>query len=334
MARNPKLFIKGTLIEVTSRIQEGLPLVPNELTVLVLGSILARAQTQYPVRIVSYCFMQNHFHILLIVQNPEHVPSFICYLKRESAHIINRFLGRRQHSVWCEGFDNPVILDPETAIRRLSYIYLNPVTAGLVPKIQDWCLSSASWVDFSSEISAREYKTIPRDEIPMLPDSPLSCEDIRLICSHLEELTGETYKLTIEPHAWKECFQDTETRPYRELHGLVLSKIRKEEEKFENQRLRENTNCPSSSVLACQKIRKPHKPQKFAPRMLCLAAEKTTRIIYLEWIKNLYKTLPAKLKQKGVSFKKTLHYPPGFFAPGGFLSASIVPEQTPLPYIA
>jgi hypothetical protein len=39
MPRNPKLLIQGTLIEVTSRIEEGLPLVPNELTCLIIGSL-------------------------------------------------------------------------------------------------------------------------------------------------------------------------------------------------------------------------------------------------------------------------------------------------------
>jgi hypothetical protein len=63
MPRAPKLYIRGSLIEVCSRIQEGLPLVPNELNCLIIGSIMARAQTLYPVTVVAYSFVSNHFHM-------------------------------------------------------------------------------------------------------------------------------------------------------------------------------------------------------------------------------------------------------------------------------
>jgi hypothetical protein len=57
--------------------------------------------------------------------------------------------------------------------------------------------------------------------------------------------------------------------------------------------------------------------------MLCLASDKITRVLYLKWLKETYKDLPRFLKAHGVDFKKSLHYPPGFFAPGGFLSANL-----------
>jgi len=334
MPRNPKLFIKGTLIEVSSRIQEGLPLPPNELSNLLIGNILARAQTLYPVKIVAYCFMQNHFHILLVVNNPEDVSGFVCYLKRESGHVINRLFGRRQHSVWCEGFDNPVILDPETTIKRLNYIYLNPVSSGFVTRVKDWCLSSASWVDFSKEVSKRYFKPTPRNRIPCLPEGRLSEAEIGKLCRELSDLPGGYYTLKIEPHAWKECFSDTKGGGFYELHELIFERIRIEEDRLQKEREEEGRSCPSKSTLETQDIRIRYRPKKFGKRMLCLASDKSTRVAFLGWLKNLSKELPRYLKQRGKDYQKTLHYPPGFFAPGGFLSASILPACTPIPIIS
>jgi hypothetical protein len=59
----------------------------------------------------------------------------------------------------------------------------------------------------------------------------------------------------------------------------------------------------------------------------------TSRITYLQWLKETYRQLPRFLKERGVDFKKTLHYPPGFFAPGGFLSANLLPKYTPIAFI-
>ncbi len=333
MARSPKLFIKGTLIEVSSRIEEGLPFVPNALTCYIIGSILARGQNMFPVTIVTYTFMGNHFHMLLIVQNPKDIPDFIGYFKRESAHAINRMIGRRQHTVWSEGFDNPVILDSETAIKRLKYVYLNPVEAGLTPKVNNWSLSSASWVDYTKEKSTRMFKPIPRNKIPLLPETPLTTHEIDKLHKELKDLPGEYFTLTIKPNAWKQCFKDTFHRGSEDLNSFLFNEIKREEERLNSEKEQEGTSYPSPEYLATQDIRRPYRPKKFGKRMLCLAADKMTRILYLKWLKETYKQLPRFLKERGVDFKKTLHYPPGFFSPGGFLSASLLPMHTPIEFL-
>jgi len=53
MPRNPKLFVSGRLIEITARVEEGLPFAPNKLIETLLINALARAQTKYPITIVS-----------------------------------------------------------------------------------------------------------------------------------------------------------------------------------------------------------------------------------------------------------------------------------------
>jgi hypothetical protein len=52
MARKSKLFISGTLVELSARVEQGLPFAPNILISTLIINALARAQNLYPVRIV------------------------------------------------------------------------------------------------------------------------------------------------------------------------------------------------------------------------------------------------------------------------------------------
>jgi len=61
----------------------------------------------------------------------------------------------------------------------------------------------------------------------------------------------------------------------REVHELVFSKIRLEEERLKSEREKEGKTCSKLSDLKLQDIRKEYRPTKFGKKMLCL-----TRIIH------------------------------------------------------
>ena len=80
---------------------------------VLLYAIIARAQELYDIKLADFLFMSNHLHQILAVDNPAHVDAFMGYIKTESAHAINRFIGKRKGAVWEDGYDSPVILDIE-----------------------------------------------------------------------------------------------------------------------------------------------------------------------------------------------------------------------------
>jgi REP element-mobilizing transposase RayT len=320
MPRNAKTFVSGTLVELGARVEEGLPFVPNNLTMTLVTNVLARAQTFYPVTIVTFVMMRNHFHTLIVVQDPSNVPKFIEYFKRETAYYVNRLLGKRKHTVWCQGYDSPVILDSETAIRRFKYIYLNPVTAKLCKQGKDWPLSSANW---KKELTV---KRIPRDKVRKLPNRPMTLVEINRTCSKLQYRGQETYTLKIEEDAWMKCFTETKDRDQIQLKDYLNLEIKKEEEKIERER---EYPVPDLSKLAIENIRKQYQPIKFGKRMICLGSSKEIRVKFLDWYKTLCKLLPKFLKKTKDEVLHRSHYPPGFFSPGGFLSSNLIPSQTP-----
>ena len=99
MARNRKYYPNRTVLLVSSRIEEGLPIVPSLNLNFIVWGILARAQSMYGVQVCHFVIMSNHFHMLLVVQDPEAVSDFLGYVKAEIAHAINRLQGRRQKTI-------------------------------------------------------------------------------------------------------------------------------------------------------------------------------------------------------------------------------------------
>lgn len=140
----PRTLFPKTLVLVTTRVEEGLPFIGTpELNAILMG-ILARAQYLYPIKICAFIFMGNHLHMLILVGNPEDVPAFMRRIKTETAHFINRRLGRRRRTVWCAGYDAVPILTLESAIEKFVYLYTNPQSANLVEEIEEFP-GASSW---------------------------------------------------------------------------------------------------------------------------------------------------------------------------------------------
>jgi len=330
MPRNPKLFTTGTLVELTCRTEEGLPFAPNKLIKILVENVLARAQTMYPIKIVSYVVMPNHIHILVVVQDPRNVPRFVEYFKRESAYFVNSLLGRIKHTVWCDGYDSPVIIDPETALNRLSHTILNPLAAKLIKNVANYPLSSSYWVDAKSASSEIQVRRIPRNKVPRLPRREMTLKDIDKAISKLEYRGAETFTLKIEPNAWMDCFVETMTRDPLELAELLDSRLALDSVQMIKEK---DEQFPTLEQLQTENIRKEYHPTKFGKRMICIGKDKKTRLVYLKWYYEYCKSLPSYFKNRGDIVHRT-HYPPGFFAPGGFLSANILRECTPFNSIA
>ena len=76
--------------------------------------------------------------------------------------------------------------------------------------------------------------------------------------------------------------------------------------------------------LICQDIRTPDTPKKFGKKMICLADEKSKRIEFLQWYFDQKRRVERAMKD----WKEKLippSLPPGFFLPGGKMTASLLP---------
>lgn len=144
----------GSVLFATFSIEQGILLLCNPLCEAILKSCLARAQFMYPVRVVAFLIEGTHIHLVLVVDNPDDVPAFIRHFKTESAHALNRILGRRKRTIWCEGYDSPVVLTLLRTLMVLTYIYSNPAKDDLEKSI-DRYPGVSSWKMLRKENTKR-----------------------------------------------------------------------------------------------------------------------------------------------------------------------------------
>ena len=205
MSRPPRVLLPHTVALITSRVQQGLPFVCTPLMEKILWSALAVAQNLYPLKIIAFVVMGNHVHLIVLVEDPEVVESFLERFKCETAHAVNRLLGRRQVSVWCEGYDSPTILTLDNLVDKIAYVYANPVRAHRSDSIATY-QGVSSWNMLASGEVSKEIKRIRRPLVEPLPKGRLSVNQHKQLASITEQRSTETLEFTLSPEAWKIAF--------------------------------------------------------------------------------------------------------------------------------
>ena len=152
----------GSVKFVTFCVEEGLLLLCNPLCKAMIKSCIARAQKLYPIRIVAILVEATHVHMIVVVDNPDDLPSFMRHFKSDSAHMLNRILGRKKRTVWCEGYDDPIVLTPIRTLIALAYIYSNPSKDNLVESINEYP-GFSTWRMFRKGIHIQKCKRIHRN---------------------------------------------------------------------------------------------------------------------------------------------------------------------------
>lgn len=92
-------------------------------------------------RILAYCIMPDHYHVLLSPQKSSDVSRFIGTVENSYTRFYNTKNNRRG-PLWQSRFRCVRIANNQQLLHVSRYIHLNPVTAGLVKEPQYWELSS------------------------------------------------------------------------------------------------------------------------------------------------------------------------------------------------
>ncbi len=327
MARNPKLFLHNQTYELCFRTEEGLPLVSAPYMVSLLKGYLAAAQSMYPVTICHCVFMGNHAHLLIVVQDPEDVPRFCEYFKRESAHAINRLRGRVGKTVWANGYDSPVLLDAEKVIGRIVYFYANPVKADLVKSIDDY-IHINSWSAFlSGKVVSEKHKRIPRDKLPALPNSHLTTSRLAKLAVTIEKSGVGEYILTFSPQAWIACFEESRLSSPEAIQSEILGRVRESEQRYNKER---KGKILGVARLVSQPLDHPYIPKKRGKRMICLGRSKELRRAFISFFKS-YIFRAKELLRSSSAVGSASSPLPSLFSSSRYLNANLTSWAIPLP---
>jgi putative transposase len=103
--------------------------------------LIPLANERLPLRVLGYCLMPNHFHLLLRPRGDGDLGRWMQWLATSHVRRYHRHYGGSGH-VWQGRFKAFPIQQDEHLLTVLRYIERNPLRAELVAKAEDWPHSS------------------------------------------------------------------------------------------------------------------------------------------------------------------------------------------------
>ena len=310
MPSPPRILIPGLPTLITSRVEVGLPFVATRFMNLLFWSAIGRAQSLYPVAVCGLCLMGNHFHMLIVVDEPNDVVDFVDRIKTEIAHSINRLLGRKQRTVWHAGYDATPILTIEDTIEKLAYLYTNPQNANLVESIDSYP-GVSTWGMFLGAQLSLAIPWIQRTMVTQKPNkSWISEKEDSAFVDEMKAASRVSHLFRFEPFRWLQSFGINKGKEgeYREK---VIAAVRKREQELSARRIRP---CIGANRLSAMALNMTFYPKKFAKRVWCICWDVELRKSFIQLIKKLRTEARAVWRQwRSGDFSAT--YPLGLFPP-------------------
>lgn len=130
------------------------------------------------VQLIAYCFMPTHIHLVLKQLSTDGISTFMSNVLNSYSRYFNT-RHKRKGPLWESKFQNVLVNKDEQLLHLTRYIHLNPVTAKIVDKPEDWSYSSykeyiretndneiiCNYADLL-EIKTSEYKKFTTGRIP------------------------------------------------------------------------------------------------------------------------------------------------------------------------
>ncbi|MCX6810395.1 MAG: transposase [Candidatus Berkelbacteria bacterium] len=95
------------------------------------------------VEIMAYCIMPTHFHLILKQIADDGISRYLSKVLNSYTRYFN-LRHKRIGPLWSGRFKNVLISDDEQLLHLTRYIHLNPVSAKLTDKPEDWKFSSCN----------------------------------------------------------------------------------------------------------------------------------------------------------------------------------------------
>ena len=106
-----------------------------------LGKVVPNAGLGRLVKIVAYCLMPTHIHLILQQLKEGGISRFMNLILKSYSKYFN-IKHNRKGPLWEGRFKNVLVKSDEQFLHLTRYVHLNPVTDYLVDRPEDWSFSS------------------------------------------------------------------------------------------------------------------------------------------------------------------------------------------------
>jgi putative transposase len=139
MGRSPRIQVPGGFYHVHTRGNNQQAISFGNWSGRLLVREIKRAARRHGWRILAYCLMTNHYH--LVFQIDERLSAGMCELNGRFATISN-WVNKRKDHLFGRRFTSHLIEDDAYLLESVRYVLLNPVRSAGVTKPEHWRWSS------------------------------------------------------------------------------------------------------------------------------------------------------------------------------------------------
>jgi putative transposase len=143
MGRAPRANAAGFVYHVLNRANGKLPLFEQPGDYDAFEQVLEEAQKHCPMRILAYCVMSNHWHLVLWPEGDGDLSRFTGWLTlthTQRWHAFHKTTGSGH--LYQGRFKSFAVQEDEHLLTVIRYVERNPLRAGLVPGAEHWRWSS------------------------------------------------------------------------------------------------------------------------------------------------------------------------------------------------
>jgi hypothetical protein len=227
--------------------------------------------------------------------------------------MINGLLGRTKRTLWCEGYDSPIVLTPARALMAIGYLYGNPAKDNLETSI-DRYPGFSTWKMFQSGNLTRQWKRLRRPQFTSIPRDANNLRGYTKLAEELLNESEEVLTFTLEPNAWMESFGYHSPEEQQKWNDRLIAHIRLLERRAERTRTREGKSVMGRARLIAQIFDTSYRPRRKGRRMWCLSEKRSVRMEFIRFFKTLMQKARA-VRERWKLGDVTVPYPPGLYPP-------------------
>jgi len=131
MARKLRVQLPGLTYHVTSRCIEWRGMLQEDYFKAIFAEILRKAKEKYHFKLIAYCIMDNHIHLVIhTVEDGAPISRIVQYIKARFAEMYNKITGRTG-PFWNERYKDSIVQFARNGVHYLLwllwYLAYNPV---------------------------------------------------------------------------------------------------------------------------------------------------------------------------------------------------------------
>jgi putative transposase len=175
MPRIPRGQVAGHAYHVLNRGNGGATVFHKDGDYVAFLHLLGSAKLKFPVKVLGFCLMPNHFHLVVQPTTNVALSTFMQWWMTSHVRRYHKHYQSQGH-VWQGRFKCFPIQQDEHLLTVLRYVYRNPVRAGLAATVMEWPWSSLRWSHLSDPLPLE----MPRNWLGLI-EGPLPDHDVDTI---------------------------------------------------------------------------------------------------------------------------------------------------------